>query len=429
MIKSFNNSLKMFETARTLIPSCTQTFSKGFTQFSYGAAPIFIQRGIGSHVWDLDKNEYIDYSMALGPVILGHSYPAVNKSISHQLQDGITYSLPHPLEVSLAKRLVEIIPCAEMVRFGKNGSDATSGAVRIARAYTERDKIVCCGYHGWQDWYIGTTTRNKGVPKAVQELTMTFEYNNIESLKKLFDENRDSIAAVIMEPAGVIEPEDGFLKEVKEITHKNGALLIFDEIVTGFRLSFGGAQEYYDVTPDLTCVGKAMANGMPLSAVVGKREVMGLFDDIFFSFTFGGEALSLAASVATINEIEEKNVIVHLWKQGEKLKDGYNSIAKKYDLEERTECIGLPPRTLITFKDSSGNDSLEIKTLFQQEAIKRGILFCGVQNICYSHSDEDIKATLNAYEGAFGVIKKALAEDDIRKYFDGNVIQPVFRKT
>jgi len=309
MIKSFNNSLKMFETARTLIPSCTQTFSKGFTQFSYGAAPIFIKRGIGNHVWDLDENEYIDYSMALGPVILGHSYPAVNKSISHQLQDGITYFLPHPLEVLLAKKLVEIIPCAEMVRFGKNGSDVTSGAVRVARAYTERDKIACCGYHGWQDWYIGTTTRNKGVPKAVQELTMTFEYNNIESLKKLFDENRDSIAAVIMEPVGVIKPEDGFLEEVKEIAHKNGALLIFDEIVTGFRISLGGAQEYYDVTPDLTCVGKAMANGMPLSAVVGKREFMEVFDEIFFSFTFGGEVLSIAASIVTIRELKKKGLL------------------------------------------------------------------------------------------------------------------------
>ncbi len=263
-------------------------------------------------MWDVDGSEYIDYSMALGPVILGHAFSEVNEVIAGRLKDGIIYTLPHPLEIELAELLVEVIPCAEMVRFGKNGSDATSGAVRAARAYTGRDKIACYGYHGWQNWYIGTTTRSKGVPKSVQRITIAFEYNNLESLKKIFDENKDKIAAVIMEPVGIIEPKGRFLEEVKELTHKNGALLIFDEIITGFRLSLGGAQEYVDVIPDLACFGKAMANGMPISVVVGKKEIMEIFDEIFFSFTFGGEVLSITAAITTIRELSPKDVIAHL---------------------------------------------------------------------------------------------------------------------
>lgn len=428
MSKRYRRSEELLEKALKIIPLGSQTFSKSRTQYSYNVSPYFIKRGKGSHIWDVDGNEYIDYSMALGPIILGHAYPAINEAILKQLKGGIIYSLPHPLEIELSSLLVEIIPSAEMVRFGKNGSDATSGAVRAARAYTKRDKVACCGYHGWQDWYIGTTTRNKGVPHAVRELTFTFEYNNIDSLKKIFDENKNEIAAVIMEPVGVIEPEDSFLEKVKDITHKNGALLVFDEIITGFRLSLGGAQEYYNVIPDLACFGKAMANGMPLSAVVGKREVMEIFEEIFFSFTFGGEVLSLSTSIATINEIKEKNVIKHVWRLGRILKDGYNELTKEHSLDLYTSCIGLPPRTVITFKDAQGNESLEMKTLFQQETIKRGVLFSGSQNICYSHSDEDIDYTLRVYNEAFEVLVKAIKEDNLEKYIEGEIVQPVFRK-
>jgi len=425
---NFVKSYQLFDSARKLIPSCTQTFSKGYTQFPFGVSPIFLEKGEGSHVWDVDGNEYIDYAMALGPVILGHAYPVVNEAISAQLRNGTIYSLPHRLEVELAEVLTEIIPCAEMVRFGKNGSDATSGAVRAARAYTGRDKIACCGYHGWQDWYIGTTTRNKGVPKSVQSLTLTFEYNDIESLKNLFGQNKGDIAAVILEPIGIIEPEDGFLQKVKELTHENGSILIFDEIVTGFRLALGGAQEYFNVIPDLACFGKAMANGMPISAVVGKREIMEVFDEIFFSFTFGGEVLSLAASITTIKEFKQKRVIEHLWKKGKKLKEGYNALTKVHKLENYTECIGLPPRTVITFKDALGIDSLELKTLLQQEAIKRGVLCGGSHNICYSHSSEDIERTLQVYDEALQIMAGAIAKRDIKKFIQGDIVKPVFRK-
>ncbi len=428
MRNSINESLRLLEIGQGLIPSCTQTFSKGHTQFSRGVSPVFIERGKGSHVWDVDGNEYIDYSMALGSIILGYAYPEVNKVIEERLKDGITYSLPHPLEIDLAELLVETIPCAEMARFGKNGSDATAGAVRASRAYTGRDKIACCGYHGWQDWYIGTTTRNNGIPKAVRSLTLAFEYNNLESLKNIFQKNKGEIAAVIMEPVGFVEPKDGFLEEVKELTHENGALLIFDEIITGFRLSLGGAQEYFDVIPDLACFGKAMANGMPISTVVGKKEIMEIFDEIFFSFTFGGEVLSLAASTVTVNQIKRKKVISYIWEKGRELKEGYNDFAKKHGLNLYTECIGLPPRTVILFEDANGEESLEMKTLFQQEAIKRGVLFSGNHNICYSHTDDDIENTLHAYDEALEILARAIKEKDIKSYIEGEIIQPVFRK-
>ena len=285
-------SLELKARAEKLIPTCSQTFSKAPTQFVQGVAPVFLARGEGSHVWDVDGNEYIDYPMALGPIILGHNYPAVTEAVTRQMKDGNIYSLPHPLEVEVAELLVELIPSAEMVRFGKNGSDVTTGAVRAARAFTGRELIACCGYHGWQDWYIGTTTRNQGVPQCVREQTLPFEYNQIESLERILQQNPGKIAAVIMEPVGIVEPQDGFLQQVLDLTHEAGALLIFDEIVTGFRVALGGAQEYYGVTPDMTCCGKAMGNGYPASAVVGRRDVMEWFDEIFFSFTFGGDALS-----------------------------------------------------------------------------------------------------------------------------------------
>jgi len=414
--------------AEKIIPAGTQTFSKGPTQYVQGVAPIYLERGSGSHVFDVDGNGYIDYALALGSVTLGYAYPAVNEAIQRQLRNGINFSLMHPLEVKLSEMLIEIIPCAEMVRFGKNGSDATSGAVRVARAYTGREKIACCGYHGWQDWYIGTTTRDEGVPDSTKKLTMLFEYNKLESLEKIFAENEGEIAAVIMEPIIMEEPKNNFVDKVKEITHRNGALLIFDETVTGFRLAMGGAQEYLGIVPDLATFGKGMSNGMPLSTIVGKREIMGKFEDVFFSFTFGGETLSLAAAIATIKEMQDRDAIKHFKKQGRKLMGGYNKLSQEYHLADYTGCIGLPAHSAIYFKDANGDESLGLKSLFQQEVIKRGILTLGVHNISLSHSNEDVEKTLEAYEDSMEIMSKAIKGGDIEKFLEGKKVQPVFRK-
>ena len=421
-------SEEYFARAEKVIPSATQTFSKGHTQFVRGVAPLFLQRADGSHVWDVDGNEYIDFPLALGPIVLGHNDPDVTAAVRAQLADGVALSLPHPLEVEVSELLTEVIPCAEMVRFGKNGSDATSGAVRVARAYTGRERLAACGYHGWQDWYIGATTRNRGVPAAVRELTHLFTYNDLASLRKLFDVYPGQIAAVILEPVGVVEPAGTFLQDVATLTRANGAVLIYDEVVTSFRVALGGAQEHYGVTPDLACVGKAMANGFPVSAVVGRRDLMQVFDEIFFSFTFGGEVLSLAAAKATITKLRQGEVIPHLWKQGRKLQDGYNALAAGLGLAARTRCIGLPPRTVLTFTDARGQDSLAMKSLFQQEVVQRGILNAGGFNLCYRHDDTDVARTLEACRAALGVLAEALTADDVEGRLRGPVIQPVFRR-
>jgi glutamate-1-semialdehyde 2,1-aminomutase/spore coat polysaccharide biosynthesis protein SpsF len=422
------NSKKFLKKSEKLIPACTQTFSKGPTQFVRGIAPNFVSRGEGCKIWDVDGNEFIDYTMGLGPAILGYNYPAVNEAIITQLREGITFTLPHKIEVELAEILVNTIPCAEMVRYGKNGSDATSGAIRVARAFTGREKIALCGYHGWQDWYIGTTTRNKGVPKCVSDLAFTFEYNNIESLKKIFEENDNEIAAVIMEPISTVEPKNNFLREVKNITHDNGALLIFDEVVTGFRIALGGAQEYYKVTPDLACFGKGMANGMPISAIGGREEVMKEFEEVFFSFTFGGEALSIAAAIATINEIREKNVIEHLWNIGKVLLDETKKLIKENELENYVELRGLPPRNIVIFRDEMGEESLKLKSLFQQECIKRGVLFTGAHNISFSHTKDVVDKTLEVYDECMKILKDAVESNTIKEKLEGGVVEPVFRK-
>jgi len=421
------NSEDVWNRGKTLIPAGTQTLSKGPSQFVDGIAPKYLQRGQGSHVWDVDGNEYIDYPMGLGAVILGHNYPSVSEAIKKQLDDGISFSLMHPLEVELSELLTDIIPWADMVRFGKNGSDATTGAVRGARAYTGREKILHCGYHGWHDWYIGSTTRNAGVPQGAIDLQFAFPYNDLDAVAKLFDEHKGEVAGVIMEAYGMELPEPGYFKGLKELVHANGAVLIFDEVATGFRFRLGGIDDDFDVSPDMACYGKAMGNGMPISALVGTREVMKVFDDVFYSFTFGGECLSLASSIATIKVMQEEPVFDHIWEVGRRLQDGYNRMVWDLNLQSRTRSIGLAPRTALLFQDEFGNNSLLLKSLFQQEVLKRGILFGAAHAVSYSHSPEDIDMTLAAYQEALLVLKKAVDTEDIESLLEGAPVKPVFR--
>lgn len=425
--RSISQSQALLTRAKAKIPCQTQCLSKGPTQFVQGVAPVYLQRGQGSHVWDVDGNEYIDFMSGLGSIILGYNYPTTDEAIRQQLEDGISFSLPHPLEVEVAELLTQVIPCAEMVRFGKNGSDVTSAAIRLARAYTGREHIAQCGYHGWHDWYVITTGRNKGIPQRFAELIHPFVYNQIESLEKIFRQYPREVAAVIMEPVRTSTPENGFLQQVRELCNQHGALLIFDEIITGFRWALGGAQEYFGVIPDLACFGKSIANGMPLSAVVGRRDVMCVAEEVFFSLTFGGECLSLAAAKATINEIREKGVIEYIWHQGSVLQEGFNQLSRKYGLSDSIRCIGYPVRSVVQFADDSSDASLLLKSIFQQEVIKRGILFAGYHNISFSHSDEDIQRTLEAYDHALQYLKNAMDEGRLEAALEGTMVQNVFR--
>jgi glutamate-1-semialdehyde aminotransferase len=419
------NSQNLLKRAERLIPSVTQTLAKGPTQYVKGIAPIYLQRGKGSHVWDVDRNEYIDYNMGIGPLSLGYCYDIVDKAIADQLKEGITFSLMHPLEVEVAELIAQVVPNAESIRFSKTGADVTSAAIRLARAYTGKKKILCCGYHGWHDWYISVTDRNAGIPEEVKDLTFTFNYNDVESVLESID---DDTAAIILEPFVFEEPKNNFLQQLRTICTENNIVLIFDEMWTGFRISSGGAQEYFNVIADLACFSKAVSNGMPLSILTGRKDIMRLLEkEVFFYTTFGGEALSLAAAKAVITEIRNKNVPQYLARIGKKLKNGINDLASSLQIEF-LRCSGFDCRTIVTFDQSAGSP-LEMKTLVQQELIRRGILWSGIHNISFSHSDEDIVYTLEALQEVLPLLKKAVKEKNVLKYLKGDPVEPVFRKT
>ena len=416
---------KLYQRALKVQKPVTQTLAKGPGQFTKGVAPKYLVKGKGSHVWDVDGNEYIDFNAAIGPLSLGYAYPAVDQAIKTQLEDGITFSLMHPLEVEVAELIQQVIPNAQAVKIAKTGADVCSAAIRVARAFTGRNKVFCCGYHGWHDWYIGITSRNAGIPGVIQDLTYTFEYNDIESIKAALDE---TVAALILEPFIFEAPAPGFLQELAITCKENGTLLIFDEMWTGFRIAIGGAQEYFNVKPDLAVYSKACANGMPIALLTGRADVMELFNSQVFSYTtFGGEALSLAACMATINELIDKNVPQYLDEKGALLKDGYNQIAIEMGMDKYTRCIGFNCRSMVTFTPEAGN-GLEVKTLMQQEMIKRGVLWAGFHNMCYSHSNEDINYTLSAYHDVMPIMKEAIESGDVKKYLKGEVLEAVFRK-
>lgn len=424
-LPSISESQALWQRAAGLIPAGTQTLAKGPTQYVDGVAPKYLVRGQGAHVWDVDGNEFIDMTMAVGPLVLGYAYPAVDRAIAEQLQAGITFSLMHPLEVEVAELVRRVVPGADSVRFSKTGCDVTSAAVRLARAYTGRDKVLCCGYHGWHDWYIGTTSRGVGVPRATRELTETFPYNDLFTLMESLDEE---VACVILEPTIFDAPDEGYLRVIKRACESAGALLIFDEMWTGFRVALGGAQQRYDVIADLACFSKAVANGMPLSVLTGRSEVMRLLDeDVFFFTTFGGEALSLAAAKATIEELREHEVPARLERAGRILQDGYNELAARKGLDN-TRASGLACRTLVTF-DAVAGDPLLQKSLVQQELLRHGVLWTGFHNLSLSHSDADLEHVLKAYDRALDVLGHALSRRTLAECLRGRPVQPVFRKT
>lgn len=425
---NITRSNEVWSKGKELIPAGTQTLSKGPNQFCDGFGPKYLARGKGSHVWDVDGNEFIDYPMGLGAVSLGHAHPEVIKAVTAQLEQGNTFSLMNPLEVDLAARIVDIVPCAERVRFGKNGSDATSACIRAARAYTGREHVARCGYHGWQDWSIDASygIRARGVPESIRAFTHAFPYNDLAALETLLKET--PIAAVILEPVGAVVPQPGYLEGVRELATRYGAVLVFDEVIAGFRYARGGAQEYFKVTPDLCAMGKGVANGFPLSIVCGSKKFMEPFEEIFFSFTFGGETTALAAANATLDVMERENYWAHVWRLGAKLQAGFKTLAKEYQLDSFADCIGLAPWTVTTFVDHGKWSGMQLKTLFQQEMLRHGILFSGSQFISLSHTDADIETTIAAYREAMRVVRFALDSSIVTAVTLGKTNELVFRR-
>ena len=422
----YKKSEELLKKALKLIPLGSQTFSKSITQLPFGVSPYFVEKAKGAYFWDIDNNKYLDFSNALASVTLGYCDPDVDSAVKKQMEYGVTFSLPHTLEVDVAKMLIDAIPCAEQVRFAKNGTDATSGAVRVARAFTGKERVAVCGYHGWQDWYIGSTTKNLGVPKCVQNLTHTFKYNNIDSLTNILEEYPKEFAAIIMEPMSGEYPKDNFLEKVKELAHNSGALLIFDETVTGFRVSNGGAQELFGVIPDLATFGKGLANGYPLSAVVGREKYMSVMKDIFFSGTFGGETLSLAAAKAVLEKIKKEKVLEHLNKLGMYLHKELDQLLIKLDVESFVSYTGHPSWSFLIFKDQDNATSWELKTFFMQEMFRRGIFTIGAQTLSYAHTKEDMNKLLHAYKEVFSIMKDYIERNVLQDKLDCEPLKPLF---
>jgi glutamate-1-semialdehyde 2,1-aminomutase len=433
--QDFSESRALQSKAHRLIPGGAHTYSKGDDQFPE-RAPAFIVRGKGCHVWDVDGNEFIEYGMGLRAVTLGHAYQPIVDAAYRQMQLGSNFTRPAKIEVDLAEALLEVIDGAAMAKFAKNGSDVTTAAVKLARAYTGRDLVAICAdqpFFSIDDWFIGTTELNAGIPQAITEMTLKFGYNDLESMRDLFNRYPGRIACVIMEAEAASSPVPGYLNSVKELCEQRGAVLIFDEMITGFRWHLGGAQKFYGVVPHLSTFGKAMGNGFAISALVGKREIMrlgGLDHDqprvFLLSTTHGAETHALAASLETIRIYREQEVVEFLWKQGERLRILVNRSIAENHLEGFFELVGQPCNLIFATCDQEGNRSQAFRTLFLQELIRRGVLAPSFV-VSFSHTNADIDRTAEAVYEAHTVYRKALNEG-IDKYLEGRPVKPVGRR-
>ncbi|MBI4138612.1 aminotransferase class III-fold pyridoxal phosphate-dependent enzyme [Candidatus Uhrbacteria bacterium] len=425
MQRSTEKSKLLLARAEQVIPRAAQTLSKAPDQFVRGVSPYAIARGEGCRVWDVDGNEYIDLVSSLGAIVLGYRHPVIEEAVVRQRARGTLFSIPGDLEVELAEQIIKRIPFIESVRFGMNGSDVTTAAIRVARAFTGRDHVAKCGYHGWADWSIAThPLRSKGIPQAVKELTHEFSYNKLDTLRKIFEDHPNQVAAVILEPVSAVSPEPGFLEGVRDLAHEHGAVFIFDELVTGFRLALGGAAEYFNVTPDLVCYGKAISNGEPLSVLGGRKDLMSVLDgqDVFFSFTYAGYLPSLAASLATLEFMDAHPVQKTLWERGKQMMQGYRTLAETTGVP--TSVIGLGPHPIFQFKKPDGGDDLALKSLFIQETAKQGILTNCSNLVNYSHTEGDIQEVLSRMEEVFRVMAGAVNRNAVEASLEGPMIRP-----
>ncbi len=417
---------------RQLIPGGAHTYAKGDDQFPE-LSPGVIARGSGCHVWDVDGNEFIEYGMGLRAVTLGHAYPAVVEAVRDSLPLGTNFTRPSAHELECAERFLEIVG-ADMVKFTKDGSSATTAALKLARAHTGRDLVAICAEHpffSYDDWFICTTTMDGGIPKEVRSQTLRFRYNDAESLRALFSAHPGRIAAVFLEPARIEEPAPGFLQGIRDLCSEAGAVLVFDEMITGFRWDLPGAQKAYGVTADLATFGKALANGFALSAVCGKRDIMRRGsrereeDNVFLlSTTHGAEISSLAASLATMKVYRSEPVIAHLHRAGERLARGFREAVARHSVQEYVNVVGRPCNLLFGTRGPDKKPSQSFRTLFLQETIRRGVLMPSLV-VSYSHQDADIDRTVDAIDGALAVYARALS-DGVERHLVGPPSRTVF---
>jgi len=420
------------ERLHSRIPGGAHTYAKGDDQFPEALSPILI-RGTGCRVWDVDGHEYIEYGMGLRSVTLGHAFEPVVEAASAQMRLGSNFTRPALIELECAEQMLDLVG-GDMVKFAKNGSDVVTAAVKLARAYTGRDHVAICSDHPFfstDDWFIGTTQMNAGIPESVSRLTRGFRYNDLTSLERLFLEHQ--IAAVVMEAETTVEPLPGFLDSVVRLCHANGALLILDEMITGFRWHNGGAQAFHGVKADLVTYGKALANGFSVSALVGRQEIMslgGIRHDrprvFLLSTTHGAEYSGLAAAMAVMRVYREQPVIDTMWRQGSRLAAGVQKIAGELGLKGYFDVIGRPCNLVYSTRDAARVPSQAFRTLFLAETLKRGLIMPSMV-VSYAHSDDIVDATIERVGEALVVYKRAL-EEGIEKYLPGRPVKPVMRK-
>lgn len=435
-ITNFTKSIDIQQRLHKLVPAGSHTYSKGEDQFPQ-QSPQIMSHAKGAYCWDIDGNRFLDWAMGNRISVLGHASPAVNEAVKKQIDLGTNFTRPGILEYELAEYLVDFWPCAEMVKFGKNGSDVTTAAIKLARAYTGRKYIAVCKEHPFfsvHDWFIGSTLCDAGVPEEIRNLTLKFSYNNISSVEALFNQYPNQIAALILEPVKNDQPADNFLEKLNEITNKNGTLLIFDEMISGLRFDLKGAHHLYGVYPDMATFGKAIANGYACSVLAGRKDILelgGLHHNkprvFLLSQTHSSETVGLAATLATLKECQRINVTNYISQIGNKLVEGINQIAKDENMDSYVRMIGFNcnPQLLCTTKD--GTYWPELHTSFHEEVIANGVLIPWI-SITYSHNDKELEITFEAVRSGVRKIKKALENDNVRDSFVGDAVKPVFRK-
>lgn len=417
----YSKSQEQLALAERVIPLGAQTYSKSRKTLPPGIAPLYATHASGCRIWDIDGNEYVDLISGLAAINLGYADAEINAAVAKQLQSGVTISLSHPLELEVSQQIVDLVPSAEMVRFGKNGSDATTAAVRIARGFTGREHVVVCGYHGWQDWFIGVMpTRSLGVPEAFSALIHPVPYNDLDAMES--ELRRHPTAAIMMEPMTTTWPDAGYLEGVRALADNYGAILVFDEMVTGFRFANGGAQEYFGVTPDLSAFGKGIANGFPLSAIVGRADLMKVLETAFISGTFGGELLSLTAANVVLNRIATTDVIARITETGKILQARVQEVIDRIGAQQIVSLSGHPAWVFLMWNPDQPQLS-DLKNLFMQEMSRNGVLMIATHNVTAAHDEAALDVIVEAYTRTLEILKVAAESGTAGSLLDANVAE------
>jgi len=437
--RTIERSLALYARAKEVIPGAAQLISRRPTRAALGVSPIYAERAKGCRIWDVDGNEYIDWHSGVGPIILGYCDEVVDAAVGEQIRRGSVYSILEENQVLLAEELVRLIPSAEMARFCKGGGEACSMAVRIARGVTGRDKVLFCGYHGWHDWYLAANLGGEnlaghlfngieptGVPRALEGTSHPFSYGELASLEQLLVEHRGEVACIIMEPMRSEEPPPGYLAQVRALADEHGVLLVFDEVSSGFRVALGGAQQYLGVTPDLSVFAKALSNGYPLGAVVGKRTYMEESERMFISSAYWDDAIGTAAALATLRELERRDAVAHFADIGALFKGEINQAAERAGLA--AECYGVAAHPGIRFAIDDETTLKKVQTLFIQENARRGVILATGFFFNCAHDEEAVKQTAGVVEQSFAIIRQALESDALDAALEGPVQEDLFRR-